>query len=149
MAGLPTYFGNPTSAHAQEHLEITGLGHFLPLSPYREQNDLTALHFEGRLGHGKVFQLEIDGERDAERERPRQLAELPRLFGEQVTWHKLASLVAQGAEVRTTRLNEAFDVDADVATHARRLLPLFCIDVQEQIRVASDQSPSNPSRGSA
>lgn len=147
MAGLPTYFGNPTSEHAQEHLEMTGLGHFLPISPYREQNDLAALHFEGTLGHGKVFQLEVDGERDAERERPRQLAELPRLFGEQVTWHKLASLVAQGAEVRTTQLHEAFDIDAYVATHARRLLPLFCIDAQEQIRVASDQSPLEPQPG--
>lgn len=147
MAGLPTYFGNPTSAHAQEHLEMTGLGHFLPLSPYREQNDLAALHFEGTLGHGKVFQLEIDGERDAERERPRQLAELPRLFGERVTWHKMASLVAQGAEVRTTRLHEAFDIDAYLATHAHRLLPLFCIDAQEQIRVASDQSPLEPQPG--
>ncbi|TDO08724.1 cation:proton antiporter [Halomonas ventosae] len=141
MTGLPTYYGNPASEHAQMHLDMAGLGHFLPLSPYREQNDLAALYFARQLGHGKVFRIEVSGEQASSRERPEQLTELPCLFGEQVTWHKLASLVAQGAEVRTTRLHEAFAMDDYVATHGHRLLPLFCIDAQGRIRVASDQSP--------
>lgn len=91
MAGLPVYYGKPHSEHAETHLELTGLGHFLPLSPYREANDLAALHFAEQFAPGKVFRIEASRDDQAERQRPRDLAELPRLFGEKVSWADLAS----------------------------------------------------------
>ena len=38
MEGLPTYFGNPASQHAESHLDLVGLGHLLALSPSGELN---------------------------------------------------------------------------------------------------------------
>lgn len=45
MDGLPTYFGNPASQHADAHLDLVGLGHLLGLSPAGELNALACARF--------------------------------------------------------------------------------------------------------
>ena len=40
MDNLPTYFGNPTSQHAEAHLDLVGIGHLLGVSPAGELNTL-------------------------------------------------------------------------------------------------------------
>ncbi|MGM0913964.1 MAG: cation:proton antiporter [Pseudomonadota bacterium] len=147
MAGLPVYYGKPHSEHAETHLELTGLGHFLPLSPYREANDLAALHFAEQFAPGKVFRIEASRDDQAERQRPRDLAELPRLFGDKVSWADLASRVARGAEVRVARLHEDHDFAAYRRDHDDRLLALFCLDARGHVRVASDRAELDPQPG--
>lgn len=147
MAGLPVYYGNPLSEHAAQHLELTGIGHLLPLSPYRELNNLAALHFEHILGHGRVFRLAEDEPRSARRHREQAIAHLPLLFADDATYAKLSSLVAQGAEIRSARLTESFGRDAYYQIHAGHLLELFSIGQSGRIRIASDRQPLTPKAG--
>lgn len=147
MAGLPVYYGKPHSKHAETHLELTGLGHFLPLSPYREANDLAALHYAERFVPGRVFRLETRRESQAERQLPQDLDILPRLFGERVNWAELASRVARGAEVRVAHLHEEHDFAAYRRDHDDHLQALFCIDARGHVRVASDHADLAPEAG--
>ncbi|MFC0269244.1 cation:proton antiporter [Kushneria aurantia] len=135
MAGLPVYYGNPLSEHAVQHLEMTGIGRLLPLSPYRELNNLAALHFEHNLGHGNVFRLAEEPGKNAKRQQDRALGHLPRLFSEEATFAHLASLIANGAELRVARITDSFTLDEYRRIHNSRLMPLFCISANNRLRV--------------
>ncbi|MCX2523312.1 cation:proton antiporter [Larsenimonas rhizosphaerae] len=147
MAGLPVYYGNPLSEHATQHLELTGIGRLLPLSPYRELNNLAGLHFEHLLGHGKVFRLPEDTGKQAKRQQDKALGHLPLLFDTEATYAKLASLVARGAEVRTASITDNFDMAAYEEIHGGQLLPLFVLSAQGKIRVAEASTPLAPKSG--
>lgn len=147
MAGLPVYYGNPLSEHASQHLELTGIGHLMPLSPYRELNSLAALHFEHILGHGRVFRLAEDNGKNAKRQQDQALGHLPLLFDGQVTYAKLASLLSQGAEFRRARISENFSLEDYRRIHDDRLLTLFCISSQGRIRIANSAVALEPKAG--
>lgn len=147
MAGLPVYYGNPLSEHAAQHLELTGIGHLLPLSPYRELNNLAALHFEHILGHGKVFKLAEDDSRSAHRHREQALEHLPTLFDGESTYALLSERLQQGAELRSARISENFSLEDYRAIHAQHLLPMFCVGQNGRVRVANDAMALNPRPG--
>ncbi|MFC4539380.1 NAD-binding protein [Chromohalobacter sarecensis] len=147
MAGLPVYYGNPLSEHATQHLELTGIGHLLPLSPYRELNNLAILHFEHVLGHGKVFRLAAGNSKHAHRHQEQALDHLPMVFGEDVTYAQLSSVVYRGGEIRKAKLSANFGIKDYRQAHRNRLLPLFCIGPNGRIRVANDRTPLTPRAG--
>ncbi|BBO55469.1 cation:proton antiporter [Cobetia amphilecti] len=147
MAGLPVYYGNPLSEHAAQHLELTGIGHLMPLSPYRELNSLAALHFEHILGHGRVFRLAEDNGKNAKRQQDQALGHLPLLFDGKITYAKLASLLSQGAQFRRARITESFSLEDYRKIHEERLLPLFCISSQGRIRIANTAVALEPKAG--
>ncbi|SPJ33275.1 cation:proton antiporter [Kushneria phyllosphaerae] len=147
MAGLPVYYGNPLSEHATQHLELTGIGRLLPLSPYRELNNLAALHFEHVLGHGNVFRLAEESGKHAKRQQDRALGHLPRLFSDDATFAKLASLVANGAEIRVAKMTDNFGLEEYRSIHDARLMPLFCIAANGRLRVAHTDAALAPKPG--
>ncbi|MEC9482477.1 MAG: sodium:proton antiporter [Halomonas sp.] len=147
MAGLSVYYGNPLSEHAAQNLDLTGIGHMLLLSPYRELNKLAALHFEHLLGYGKVFGLAESDARNAHRHRERVTEHLPTLFDGTTTYSRLCELVQHGAELRSARITESFGLDDYRAIHDQRLIPMFCISHNRRIRIASNRAPLNPRPG--
>ncbi|MFD2189201.1 cation:proton antiporter [Pistricoccus aurantiacus] len=147
MAGLDVYYGNPLSEHADTHLEMAGIGHLLPLSPQRELNNLAALHFEHLLGHGKVFRLATQRGHDKRHHQDLALGHLPLLFGKDVSYSQLASLVSQGATVHRTSLSETYTFEDYQQAHEGQLLPLFCISEAGRIRVASSEKELEPQPG--
>ncbi|KAA0020765.1 sodium:proton antiporter [Salinicola corii] len=147
MASLPTYYGNPLSEHAAQHLGLTGIGHLLPLSPYRELNNLAALHFEHILGHGKVFRLAVESSRNARRHHQQALAHLPLLFDGHTTFTRLSSLIGQGAVMRHARISDNFDIEDYRRIHQDRLLTLFTLSASGRIRIATSARPLNPKAG--
>ncbi|MFD2437850.1 cation:proton antiporter [Modicisalibacter luteus] len=147
MAGLPVYYGNPLSEHAAQHLELTGIGYLLPLSPYRELNNLAVLHFEHILGHGRVFLLAEEDARNAHRHREQALEHLPILFDGDATYARLSHLIEHGGELRSARLTEDFNLQAYCAIHDQCLLPMFSIAPNGRIRVANTRTPLSPKPG--
>ncbi|OHV12953.1 cation:proton antiporter [Kushneria phosphatilytica] len=142
MAGLPVYYGNPLSEHAVQHLELTGIGRLLPLSPYRELNNLAALHFEHVLGHGNVFRLAEDPGKHAKRRQDKALGHLPLLFDEKATYAYLASIIGRGGEIKVTRMTENFGLEDYRRIHNNRLLPMFTLSPQGRLRVIRSDGPS-------
>ncbi|MDZ7662043.1 sodium:proton antiporter [Thiohalophilus sp.] len=136
MAGLPTYYGNPISAHADQCLDLVGIGRMLALSPMADVNVLAGLRFRREFGSGAIYTLQTAQEKDA----PDKLIAAEehrgyRLFGEDITFTKLSSLISQGAEIHDTRLSDDFSFEDFQHKYGKRATPLFAIDPRGRIQV--------------
>lgn len=148
MDGLPTYFGNPASQHADAHLDLVGLGHLLGLSPAGEINALACARFRHDFGHGRLFVLASGLEK--QRSDKHRAAEEHRghlLGASSMTYLQLANRLHQGAELYSTNLTEGFDWDAYQALHGERAHLLFARDGHGWVHVASPDNPLQPQPG--
>ncbi|MCW8090993.1 cation:proton antiporter [Alteromonas sp. ASW11-130] len=129
MMDIPVYFGNPMSDHASRNLQMDTIGTVLIMSPYKQLNPMIAYHFEYTIGKVQVWGLS-NNEQAA---RPshqvsEHYARKLTLFDEGVTYSYLASAVARGAAVKTTRITDEFTFTDYIETYGGRLTPLIAID---------------------
>ena len=62
MDGLNTYYGNPTSEHADRNLNLTGIGKMLAMTGNANQNTLASLRFKSEFGVQNIFELKTNKE---------------------------------------------------------------------------------------
>jgi CPA1 family monovalent cation:H+ antiporter len=146
LAGLTTYYGNPASEHAERHLNLTGIGRLLAITPSADFNTLCVQHYRPEFGPQNVFAIRTRPPGSASRE----LKSAPRrrgrtLFGAEVTFAKLASLLANGADLRTTRLTDTFTYP-DYLQKAPRI-PLLAIDPGGRLHVFTAETEVQPGAG--
>jgi NhaP-type Na+/H+ or K+/H+ antiporter len=141
MEGLPTYFGNPASQHAEAHLDLIGLGHLLALSPAGELNTLAVMRFRHDFGHQRLFSLAHSQEsRRSDKHRTSDKHRGKVLGDESLTYSKLASLLAKGAEFYSTTLTEGFTWEDYQALHGDRATLLFAREPSGRVHVLSSDS---------
>lgn len=139
MEGLPVYFGNPASEHAINHVDLSGIGRLLVLSPYKQLNPMVSMHFIDWFGKDKVFGLGHEKDLRASHQSSGSYTETLGLFGEAMTYSKLASLRAKNALVKKTQLTDNFLFDDYLEQYGTRTLPLFAIDNSGYCHVFSAQ----------
>jgi hypothetical protein len=145
MEGLETYFGNVVSQHADRHLDLVGIGRLFALSRQPALNALACLRYRAEFGTDSVFALQTSQEKARPGERAlASKSPCARLFGDNVTYAKLASLMSQGAEIHTTRLTEQFDFGAYRERYGREIVPLFAIDRKGFLRVFTASNNLRP-----
>lgn len=148
MENLPVYFGNPTSEHASNNMDLSGIGRVLILSPYKQLNPVVALHFMDWFSTEKIYGLPTN-----EHEAParNQLSESYRarlkLFGKGVTFSKLASLTFQGAQMKTTNLTENFGLEDYQERYGNRAIPMFAMDERNMLHVFTTDHTFEPKPG--
>ena len=139
MDGLDTYYGDPVSAHADRQLELEGIGRLFAMSRRPALNTLATVKYRREFGRNRVFTLRNAQEKDAsEKRRVAENFRAPRLFGEGITQQKLASLIAQGAEVKATLLTDTFDMAAYEKARGKSHIPLFALDKNFNLRAFTD-----------
>ncbi|MBE0369584.1 MULTISPECIES: cation:proton antiporter [Pseudoalteromonas] len=126
MDGLPCYYGNPQSEHAERYLPLTKLKSVIALSPNRHHNALGVQYFSHLLNEQSVFSLRSStnhakANKDSATFLSRQI-----LFGEQGNYARLSSLIAKGGKVSATRLSEEFTWDQYLEVN-KEAIPLFII----------------------
>lgn len=148
MEGLPTYFGNPASQHADAHLDLVGLGHLLALSPSGEMNTLALMRFRHELGHQRMFGL-ASGQESRRTDKHRTSLEHRgnQLGSEALTYAKLASQLSQGSELYSTTLTDGFNWDDYRALHGERATLLFVRDDSDWVHVVTPESTIKPAAG--
>ncbi len=127
MEGLSTFYGNPVSSHADQHLDLVGYGKLLGLSPRRELNTVATMRYRLEFGEPNVYSLPWVSEKEDKHE----VAAHHRgatLFSNEASYARLASLISQGADIRRTRITEEFSFKAYLAVEDRQVWPLFAID---------------------
>ena len=134
MMDIPVYFGNPMSDHAARHLEMSTFGTVLIMSPYKQLNPMIAYHFEYTMGKNKVWGLS-NNEQTA---RPshqvgEHYAKKLTLFDEGVTYGYLATAVAHGGSIKTTRITQEFTYEDYLKTYGTRVTPLIGLDEDDRI----------------
>lgn len=148
MDGVPTYFGNPMSEHADRNLDVTAFGQVLVMSPYRQLNPLVTYHFEHAMGKGSVLGLS-NGE---SQQRPsHQVSESYSkklgLFADDITYGKLTSFTAKGALIKTTKLSDSFSYQDYEVEYEDRCLPLCAIDDDGSLRLFTTSNGMKPKAG--
>jgi len=136
MENIPTYYGNPISEHASLTMDLSAVGKVLVLSPYRQLNPLVTYHFEHLLGEGSVLGLSQGAQEGrASHQVSEDYAKKLALFSDSASYSRLASLVAKGATIRTTRLTEAFTIEDYRETYGNRATRLYAVDPQGKIHI--------------
>jgi NhaP-type Na+/H+ or K+/H+ antiporter len=140
MDGLDTYYGNLVSVHADQHLDLAGIGRLFAMSRRPALNTLACLKYKTEFGAQRVFTLRNAEENDvSDKRRVAENYQAPRLFGEDVSMQKLSSLIAQNAEIKATLLSEDFDLEDYRQANDKNIILLFAIDPQERLRAFTDQ----------
>jgi NhaP-type Na+/H+ or K+/H+ antiporter len=143
MEGLPTYYGNPVSEHAELHLDLAGIGMLMGMSGRINSDTLASIKFRSEFGANNVYELIStrestmpDKHRISNRHRGRQL------FGEEITYGTMAWWIRNGAEIRTTKLQEEFSFANYLSKHANKAIPLFAINPKSKLYCfAVDKQP--------
>lgn len=125
MDNLPVYFGNPTSEHASNFLDLTGIGRLLVMSPYRQLNPLVSFHYQDLLGFKKVYGLNNNDGNSARHQLSEMYLERLCLFGESVSYAKLASLMSKGALIKSTSITDNFKFTDFMTRYGECAIPLI------------------------
>ena len=138
MENLPTYFGNPTSQDAEASIDLVGIGHLLALSPSAELNALACLHYRHDISENRRFTLPTGSEvRRSEKHRSTEEVRGLPLGNQALTFQQMSSLLAQGAELRSTTLSNSFGWTEYQAMHGQQATVLFARDPRGHVHVAS------------
>ncbi|MFW5425661.1 MAG: cation:proton antiporter [Methylophagaceae bacterium] len=135
MAGFDTYYGNAVSEHADRHLDLIGLGQVLTLTPQKELNALAGLRYRSEFGSNHVFSLSTDKEDKEHVSRTNINHKAKVLFGDDVTYAKLASLISKGASPKKTNLSDSFSYQDYQEQYGKLAIPLFAFDVKDQLHL--------------
>lgn len=134
MEGLSSYFGHAVSEHADRNLDLVGIGQLLAMSRRPALNALACLRYKSEFGANNVYGLQMPEEKGTEKRAIARPYACTRLFGDEITLPKLASMLSQEAELRTTHLSESFDYEAYQQQYGGRAIPLFAIDSRGRLR---------------
>ena len=148
MEGLPVYFGNPASQHADAHLDLVGLGHLLGLSPAGELNALASARFRHDFGHRRLYSLASGLERKRSDKHRASHEHRGETFGlPALTFQQLSQQLNRGAELYSTTLTDGFDWADYKALHGERATLLFARDVNQWVYVMTPHSQLTPGPG--
>ncbi|CAH9049656.1 K(+)/H(+) antiporter NhaP2 [Pseudoalteromonas holothuriae] len=150
MDGLPCYYGNPQSEHAERYLPLTSLKSVLALSPNRHHNALGVQYFSHLLSEQSVYSLRSSTNHAKANKDSATFLSRQVLFGDEGNYAKLSSLIAKGGKVSATRLSEEFGWQQYLEIN-KEAIPLFIItddnDDAPQIRPFVTNMKKPPEQG--
>lgn len=148
MENLRVYYGNPVSEHAENNLDLTGIGNMLAISPYRQLNTLATYHYLDLMEQTRIFGFpEGDQDARASHQSAEKYVRTRKQFDENTTFAKLASLLSKGATVKTTQLSAEFDYQDYLAQNANRVTVLLGISPSGQVMPLGGKGSAEPSEG--
>ena len=136
MSGLPCYFGNPQSEHAERHLPLTSISTVLALSPSRHNNALGVLHFAHLYGEEKVHSLRSSEHHGKANRESATFRARQNLFGADINFARLSGLLSRGGQIKATRLSDTFDWDQYQEANPGAI-PLFVLDTRARPSVVT------------
>ena len=128
MDGLETYYGNVVSEHADQHLDLIGIGYMLALSENPEINVLACQRYRTEFGRRAVYSIQTENHLSADTKSRFVLSPKGRLlFGEDVNIHRLQEMLNDGAKIHKTILTEQHNFQSLLQNHQQDTIPLFVI----------------------
>ncbi|MCG0017913.1 cation:proton antiporter [Vibrio parahaemolyticus] len=148
MMGLDYYYGNPISSHADDNLNMIGIGQVVALTPDQHFNIMACMQFVDEFGEDKVHCLQkvkTNGNGSAKHSVAQEYhGKL--LMGGNVSYTQLASLLSRGAEIKHTKLSENFTYQDYLEHHKTNLvIPLFNVEDKGKIQFCDDPDQFAPS----
>lgn len=148
MAGLATFYGNPTSQHAALHLDLTGIGRLLAMSNRRELNSLACMHYRQDFGRERVYRLRVlPPENASNRSAFAGNLRAKALFGNDMTHSRFAEMLEAGWKIKANVLTDSFDWSGFVAQHGAETTLLFGVEPNGRLRVVNNRRKTEPKAG--
>lgn len=145
LKGLPAYWGNPVSEHAERHISLVGIGHLLTLSHNLELNALAAHYYRLEFEAQRIFTIRVHNSGNGRSTEKSQFRYGGRaLFSPAATLQELEKQLQQGAEIRKTRLTENFSYADYLKEHQGKRLPLFAVDEKNNIHMFNEDRDLEP-----
>lgn len=141
MENIPVYFGNPASEHAETYMDLSGVGRVLVMSPYRQLNPLVTFYFQDLLGVEKVYGLNNADSASARHQLSESYLKRLCLFGENISYAKIASLMAKGAVLKVTNITENFTYEDFKQRYGDTAMPLVYLTKEGKVKVLSGVGP--------
>ncbi len=148
MDGLDTFYGSAVSEHADRNLDLAGVGKLMAMSGRVDLDVLVEMNFRPIFGIRNLYELPTSAEGNVtDKHRISRRYRGTRLFGDLVTYNKLAGWLRNGAEVRVTTLSEEFDFAAYKEQHEDRFILLFALDASGRLRIFTEAADIQPLEG--
>lgn len=151
MEGLRSYYGNAISEHADRHLDLVGLGNLLAMAPQQDYNALAGQRYRSEFGSNRVYFLSTEAEKDKKNDEQKSRTMVSHdhqvLFGSDITFSKLASLISQGAKTKQTSISDSFSYGDYQKQYGKRAIPLFAFNAKRQLYFFTDNMNLVPSPG--
>ena len=146
MEGLDTYYGNAVSEHADRHLDLIGLGQMLAITPQNELNTLACMRYRSEFGKKHCFYLQnsVPKKNSAKESRVKLNYHIRTLFGAEITYAKLASLLSQDAKIHQTKLSKNFTFEDYLNEHGKNTIPLFAITANNHLLCFTQKTEVTP-----
>lgn len=139
MSGLRTYLGNPVSEHADRHLDLIGIGHLFAMSMDKELNTLSEMHYRHEFDERKIYRLKFSDEKTkGERNDKQGNFKSHWLFGKDVTYTKLASMISKKARIKITNITDSYNYTQYKADN-KQFVPLYTLDKENKLTVITDE----------
>jgi len=145
LAGVPVYFGELLSEHAEYALELGAYGNLLAAGNNDAYNALVCAHFAPELGTQKVFQLASGDAADARRLSPPARGRIA--FSNEVQYEDLQRHWYQGWGFHGTRITESFDLKAMQDALPEGAIPLLVIDDDNEVALVEGDKPIKAAAG--
>ncbi|MDF1794977.1 MAG: sodium:proton antiporter [Coxiellaceae bacterium] len=147
MEGIPVFYGNPVSEYTDRRIDLVGLGNVIGLSPRQDLNALSCLRYSKEFGKGHCFMLATENRDDSEKIYAEKQKRASLLFGNDISFSKLASLIAKGAQIKSTKLTAEFTLENFIETNANNAIPFFIITTKGKLRFFIEDTPPKPEPG--
>ncbi len=153
MDGLKTYYGNPISEHADRHMDLVGIGKMLGMSPQDDLNTLASLRYKREFGANAIYNLPSKKQIAAEKRSTAQKHTVANehrgytLFGDEMSYSKLASLISKGAQIHSTLLTQEFGFDNYLSTYGKNAITLLAVDNKDRLRIFHTEGQIKPEAG--
>ncbi|MGB5834816.1 MAG: cation:proton antiporter, partial [Thiohalocapsa sp.] len=139
LGGVPVYFGELLSEHAESSLELGAYGSLLATTNNDAYNALVCAHFAPELGRQKVFQLAAD--EVAEQRRPSPEARGRTAIAEDIQYEDLQRFWYQGWSFHSTGITDEYDVARFKAGLPTRSFPVLVIGTGKEVRMIEAGKP--------
>jgi len=135
LEGLKCYMGNPASVHAEQNLELAGMGQMVAMSRRPEINALASHKFSKELGEENVYTLaeEVMLGDISESEKILSSSNAHILFNGELTLNRLLSYQLKGGVVKATLITQEFTLDHYYEHYNENVIPLLVIDKDRKI----------------
>lgn len=128
MRDIKAYWGNVVSEHADQQLDLIGVGRMLAITTNRELNLLAATRYKTEFGAANIYIItNKEKQKDERKHSTTKSGKVQALFSSKITFAALASYISRGAQIKTTQLTDEFDIEAYLKSHEGNVIPLFGI----------------------
>ncbi len=145
LEGLPAYWGNPVSEHAERHLNLVGIGSLIAISPNLELNALATHYYRHEFEPQRIYTIRNQTSPEGKTAKKTVFKYGGRyLFEPKVTYQDLNRQLHEGAKITKTLLTDNFSYEDYLARHAEQRLPLFAIDASGSLHIFAPDHEFTP-----